>query len=218
VTGVQTCALPILVEFSGPSDTAVNASVLACAAALRADALPAIRDIVPTLRSVAVYIDPLQIAYDELVRRIEASVEQAEPIDTSDGHAIEVPVVYGGAYGPDLQGVAALAGLTESAVVALHVARTYRVFMLGFMPGFAYMGVVDERIAVPRLPVPRVKVPAGSVAVAGTQTAIYPFDAPGGWQILGRTPLRPYEPARAEPFLFSPGDTVRFVPVDQWPS
>jgi inhibitor of KinA len=122
-------------------------------------------------------------------------------------------VCYGGDYGPDLADVASLAGMSPEEVVAVHAAVTYRVFMLGFLPGFAYMGVVDARIAAPRRANPRVRVPKGSVGIAGRQTGIYPLDAPGGWQLIGRTALEPFDIARPSPFLFKAGDCVRFVPV-----
>ena len=127
---------------------------------------------------------------------------------------IRVPVCYAGEFGPDLADVAAFGGITEAETVRLHTSRTYRVFMLGFSPGFTYMGSVDGRIAAPRLPAPRVRVPAGSVGIAGVQTGIYPAPTPGGWQIVGRTPLKPFDLERPEPFLFKPGDAVQFYAIE----
>jgi KipI family sensor histidine kinase inhibitor len=124
-----------------------------------------------------------------------------------------VPVSYGGEFGPDLAEVAAFAGLSEAAVVALHIGVRYRVFMLGFLPGFAYMGRVDSRIAAPRKGTPRLRVPAGSVGIAGVQTGIYPRESPGGWQIIGRTTIPLFDPLTSPSALFAPGDTVRFVPA-----
>jgi inhibitor of KinA len=128
---------------------------------------------------------------------------------------VRIPVCYGGEFGPDLAGVAAFAGLAESDVVSAHSAATYRVFMLGFVPGFAYLGVVDARIAMPRHATPRVRVPAGSVGIAGVQTGVYSGETPGGWQLIGRTPLKPFDPARDEPFLMEAGDAVQFYPIDR---
>jgi KipI family sensor histidine kinase inhibitor len=125
-----------------------------------------------------------------------------------------VPVCYSGEFAPDLAAVAAFGGITEAEAVRLHTLPTYRVFMLGFSPGFTYMGPVDGRIAAPRLPAPRVRVPAGSVGIAGVQTGIYPAPTPGGWQIVGRTPVRPFDLSRSEPFLFRPGDAVQFHAID----
>ena len=125
-----------------------------------------------------------------------------------------MPVCYSGEFGPDLADVAAFGGITEAETVRLHTSRTYRVFMLGFSPGFTYMGSVDGRIAAPRLSAPRVRVPAGSVGIAGVQTGIYPAPTPGGWQIVGRTPLKPFDLERPEPFLFKPGDAVQFYAIE----
>jgi len=127
---------------------------------------------------------------------------------------IRVPVCYSGDFAPDLAAVAAFAGVTEAEVARLHASRVYRVFMLGFVAGFAYMGTVDDRIAVPRLSTPRLKVPGGSVGIAGAQTGVYPVSVSGGWQIIGRTPLKPFDPSRPEPFLFKPGDAVQFYAIE----
>jgi KipI family sensor histidine kinase inhibitor len=123
----------------------------------------------------------------------------------------EIPVRYGGADGPDLAAVASATGLSEEAVVRLHTSAVYRVFMLGFLPGFAYMAPLDPRIVLPRLGTPRARVPAGSVAIAERQTAIYPMESPGGWHLIGRTDVRPVQPEKGDPFLFKPGDQVRFT-------
>jgi inhibitor of KinA len=127
-------------------------------------------------------------------------------------------VCYGGAYGPDLDAVAAFAGCASHDVVQRHAAPTYRVYMLGFLPGFAYLGSVDARLAMPRRTAPRARVPAGSVGIAGLQTGVYPCDSPGGWQLVGRTPWRMFDVARSEPALLRAGDLVEFVPLphDQW--
>ena len=131
---------------------------------------------------------------------------------------VRVPVCYGGAHGPDLEFVAAHAGLTTDEVVALHSAVAYLVYMLGFTPGFAYLGGMTERIAAPRLDSPRTRIPAGSVGIAGAQTGIYPIESPGGWRLIGRTPLRLFDPRSERPFLLAAGDRARFVPVsgDAW--
>jgi inhibitor of KinA len=126
---------------------------------------------------------------------------------------VDVPVRYGGEHGPDLSDVARFAGCSEEEVVASHAGREYRVYLVGFVPGFAYMAEVDATIAAPRRPSPRMAVPAGSVAIAGGQTGIYPAVTPGGWNLIGWTPLAPYDPQRSQPFLFKPGDRVRFRPL-----
>jgi inhibitor of KinA len=188
---------------------------------VRAAEVPGIRDIVPTYRSVAVYFDPLRTDYPRLMARLKESaalctVERppAEESVCGAAAAIQVPVCYGGEFGPDLGTVAAFGRMTEADVIKLHTSRTYRVYMLGFVPGFAYMGIVDERIAAPRHAEPRHRVPAGSVGIAGAQTAVYPSATPGGWQLVGRTPLVPFDLARNRPFLFEPGLAVQFQAID----
>jgi inhibitor of KinA len=203
----------LIVEFEERIDVAVNRRAVALADALRTAAVPGVRDIVPTFRSVAIYFDPLKTDVDLLSRQVQASAG-ADGERGPDRVPIRIPVCYGGLYGPDLRDVAAFSGLTESAVVDLHTAATYRVFMLGFLPGFAYMGTVDERIAMPRRETPRVRVPAGSVGIAGRQTGIYPAESPGGWRLIGVTPLKAFDVDRADPFLFAPGDQVQFFAVD----
>jgi inhibitor of KinA len=128
---------------------------------------------------------------------------------------VEIPVCYGGDLGPDLGGIAEWAGLTVEDVIRAHAAVPYRVYMLGFLPGFAYLGAVDPRIAMPRRTTPRLRVPAGSVAIAGPQTGVYPADAPGGWHLIGRTPLTMFDVARTHPSLLAPGDRVEFRAVDR---
>ncbi len=176
---------------------------------MRRAALPGVRDVVSTYRSVAVHFDPLTLdietVRDTLTRAADA------PQTLSEGKTVVIPVQYGGEMGPDLRAVAAFAGMTPDEVVARHAGARYRVFMLGFLPGFAYLGTVDEAIAVPRHATPRVKVPGGSVGIAGRQTGVYPRDSPGGWQLIGRTPMSLFDPHRTPAALVVPGDTVRFV-------
>jgi KipI family sensor histidine kinase inhibitor len=203
----------LVVEFEEKIDPAVSARCAALANALSAEQIAGVRDVVPTYRSVAVYFDPLRTDQQRLARTLERLAAQPAEPDTRRRASIQIPVCYGGEYGPDLPKVAAFAGLAEADVIALHAAVTYQVMMLGFMPGFAYMGVVDARIAAPRLDSPRPRVPRGSVGIAQEQTGIYPSDTPGGWQLIGRTPLRPFDLDRRDPFLFRSGDIVRFVPI-----
>jgi inhibitor of KinA len=204
----------VIVEFADRIDAAVNARAVRVAASLSAASIPGVRDVVPTFRTVAVYFDPLRTDVDALGDMLEtaARTPDAESVRLAD--PLLVPVAYGGEHGPDLADVAGFAGLAEADVVERHMATVYRVFMLGFVPGFAYMGVVDASIAAPRRATPRVRVPAGSVGIAGRQTAIYPADTPGGWQLIGRTPVRPFDPSRPDPFLFKAGDAVRFYAVE----
>jgi KipI family sensor histidine kinase inhibitor len=205
----------LVVEFEERIDPVVNARAIALAEAVQAAGLPGVRDVVPTYRTVAVFFDPLRTNYDVLVARLEEEAGRDASDTGTERAAIRIPVCYGGDLGPDLPAVAMAAGIGTDEVVELHTGTTYRVFMIGFVPGFAYMGVVDERIAVPRHSTPRVRVPIGSVGIAGLQTGIYPAETPGGWQLIGRTPLKPFDPTRAEPFLLRAGDAVRFHAIDR---
>lgn len=210
----------LIVEFADRIDPVVNQQAIALARAVRGAGIAGVRDVAPTYRSVAVYFDPLRTDYDALVAQVEAYAgdDALHYPDTSpsygDPSPIQVPVCYGGDFGPDLGTVAAFAGVSEAETIRIHLDRVYRVFMLGFVPGFTYMGTVDERISAPRLPIPRVQVPPGSVGIAGPQTGIYPTATPGGWRIIGRTPLRPFDLERPQPFLFKPGDAVQFYSIE----
>lgn len=206
-----------LVEFEASISPAINARAVALAEAVRAARVPGVRDVVPAYASVGVHVDPLRVDGAALESAIARAWEAPEPA-TTGGRAVEIPVCYGGRFGPDLDEVAAFAGCAPDDVVARHAAGRYRVYMLGFLPGFAYLGGVDATIAMPRRPSPRTVVPAGSVGIAGGQTGVYPCESPGGWRLIGRTPLRMFDADRAAPALLAPGDVVRFVPAahDRW--
>ena len=201
----------ILVELGEGVDPAVNARAVAMAARLREAGLDGVRDVLATFRSVAVFFDPTRLDLDVLKARVLATPAGATA--AVERPAIDVPVEYGGDAGPDLAAVAAAAGLSPADAVARHTARDYRVFMIGFLPGFAYLGPVDASIAAPRHASPRARVAPGSVGIAGQQTGIYPQASPGGWQIIGRTTTRPFDARRSPPSLLAPGDRVRFVAV-----
>lgn len=197
-------------------DVDVNARATALASAVQTAAIDGVLDVVPTVGTVGVYFDALKIDAEALTARLRQEVDRLVPghARAEAGTLHRIPVRYGGAFGPDLADVALAAGLSEQVVVSLHSRPVYRVFMLGFSPGFAYMGLVESSIAVPRRATPRTAVPTGSVAIAGRQTGIYPSESPGGWQLIGRTPVRPFDLERAEPFLFKAGDRVQFYAVE----
>jgi len=165
-----------------------------------------------------VYYDPLSMGYDEIHR----AISQCFPLPLKGGNetnlkaAVEIPVFYGGSDGPDLTSVAGALGLSEAEVVRLHTGVEYLVYMVGFLPGFPYMGKLPEELALPRRGEPRVKVPKGAVAIAHTQTGIYPETSPGGWHLIGRTLVDLFDPERREPALLNPGDRVRFLAVGDW--
>ncbi len=208
----------LLVEFENRIDVSINQRCIALAEVLEACRIAGVRDIVPAYRTVAVYFDPLKTDRVQLRREVDRAIGTPPPAAAAVRQVIRVPVCYGATDGPDLGEVAGFAGSSEDEVVALHTSATYRVFMLGFSPGFAYMGPVAARIAAPRRVTPRTAVPAGSVGIAGQQTGIYPSETPGGWQLVGRTPLRVFDAARTSPSLFRAGDTVQFFAIDrdQW--
>jgi inhibitor of KinA len=204
----------LLVEFDQRIDPLVNDEAIRLAKRLRERLAAAVRDVVPAYCSIGVHFDPLLTDLAALERVIgeEAQLLQHLPADQS-GSVVEIPVQYGGDAGPDLAAVAEWAGCTAEDVIARHTERTYRVYMLGFVPGFAYMGRVDRLIAAPRHRVPRERVPAGSVGIAGEQTGVYPISTPGGWQLIGRTATAMFDVSRTPPSLVAPGDLVRFVAV-----
>ena len=205
----------MIVEFEERIDPDVNARAISCAEAVQAARLAGVRDVVPTFRSVAVYFDPLRTDGVALMARLQQEASQPPAAVPAARTPVRIPVCYGGDLGPDLAAVASFAGLPEADVVRVHAAGTYRVFMLGFVPGFAYLGIVDTRIAMPRHATPRVRVPVGSIGIAGAQTGVYPAETPGGWQLIGRTPVKPFDPSRDDPFLMKAGDAVQFYPIDR---
>jgi inhibitor of KinA len=205
----------LTIEFGSTIDPEINDRVMAFSRVVDRLFLSGVIDVVPTYRSVTVYVDPMRIDVVSLAECLKALAESLPPTTPRRSRMMKIPVLYGGEHGPDLAAVAAFAGRSVEDVIALHVSVDYRVYMLGFSPGFPYMGRIPDEIAMPRLATPRAKVPAGSVGIAGSQTGIYPLESPGGWRLIGRTPLRLYDPSRPKPFLLEPEDRVRFVLVDQ---
>jgi KipI family sensor histidine kinase inhibitor len=203
----------LLVEFDAVIDVEVNARVRAVARAIAALPASGLRDVVPTYRSVAISFDPRVTTLPRVVEAVTATLSSGP--EGNEGRLVEIPVLYGGPDGPDLDDVSAWAGLAPDEVVRRHTAATYRVFMMGFLPGFAYMGTVDAGIAAPRRATPRLRVPGGSVGIAGPQTGVYPRESPGGWQVIGRSLLPMFDAARVPPSLVEPGDRVRFTSVDR---
>lgn len=203
----------LIVELPARIDPLLNTWCVALAAMLTSSLGPVARDIVIGYCSVTIYFDPLAVDAAWLEADVRARAERLDVSTVREGPLVEVPVCYGGDLGPDLADVAAFAGCSEADAIAAHTGRDYRVYMVGFVPGFAYMAEVEPRIAAPRRSTPRTAVPVGSVAIAGGQTGVYPAATPGGWNIIGRTPVLPYDPHRAEPFLFRSGDRVRFRAV-----
>ncbi len=207
----------LVVELGDRIDPEVNARVRWLARAVASRLGDRVSEVVPTYRSLLVLHDPLRVSRARLVRGVRALLAEipASVAREGTGRLVRVPACYGGELGPDLEAVARDAGLAAEEAVALHAAPTYRVHMLGFTPGFPYLGGLPPRLAAPRLDSPRSRVAAGSVGIAGPQTGIYPVESPGGGRIVARTPILLFDRAAASPFLLAPGDRIRFRPVDR---
>jgi inhibitor of KinA len=207
----------LVVELGDRIDPEVNARVHQLAREVRARLGKQIIEVVPTYRSLLVRHDPLRVSRRALQRRVQAILEDlpADPGAAGAARTLHIPACYGAETGPDLDFVAQHARLEPRDVVQLHASATYQVYMLGFTPGFPYLGGLPPRLATPRLDAPRERVPAGSVGIGGSQTGIYPVESPGGWRIIAWTPLRLFDPGAAWPFLLAPGDRLRFVPVER---
>jgi KipI family sensor histidine kinase inhibitor len=204
----------VLAEYAGEEiSDAANDAVRALWHAVRQRPPAGFIEAVPAYRSLLVIYDPERADAAEVCAAVSAACAQADPLALPPGRLVEIPASYGGTHGPDLAAVAVEVGLSESEVISLHSGQEYRVYMLGFTPGYPYMGTLPPRLRVGRLASPRTHVPERSVAIAGQQTGIYPVASPGGWRLIGRTPLRIYDPGRASPFLLDAGDRVRFVPI-----
>lgn len=204
----------LTLELGEGIDPAINARVIAARDALSAARVDGVSDIVPTYRSLTVHFDPLRTDRQALVQQLLAAAD-AQQNSALAGRRHELPVRFGGEYGPDLDYVAAATGRGAAEIVATLCALELRVYLIGFLPGFPYMGDLPEWLRLPRRATPRTAVPANSVAIAGSQAAVYPWQSPGGWHLLGRTTARLFDVADAEhPALLAPGDTVRFVAVD----
>lgn len=201
------------VEFGTRIDPAINALVHRTAALLAAAPPEGLVETVPSFRSLLVHYDPRRTSAQALQMFIGA-LELEDAAGDAPARVWRIPVLYGGEAGPDLAEVAAATGLSESEVIALHAGTLYRVYVQGFLPGFAYLGDLPEALDLPRRASPRVRVPPGAVAIAQRMTGIYPVESPGGWHLLGNTPLRFFDPLWSPPTLFAPGDGVRFVPVE----
>jgi inhibitor of KinA len=180
---------------------------------LERDPIPGVRNLNPAYCSILVTFDALKLNHANLQEILQSYLDALDEVDLSEARELQIPTCYGGEYGPDLGEVAALRGLTTAQAIDLHASVTYVVYFLGFVPGFAYLGELPEALATPRLDAPRRTTPAGSVGIAGKQTGVYPFATPGGWRLIGRTPIAMFRPDRKEVNFLSIGDRVRFIPI-----
>lgn len=205
----------LLIEFGNEINEEINRKITTIVQLMRDQQIEGVVDVIPAFCSLLINYDPRIVSFEKLERRMQGLVKMDLKGGFGRKRIFEIPVCYGGEYGPDMGTIAAHAGLTEKEVIEIHSSRDYLIYMLGFLPGFCYLGGLDERIHTPRLANPRVKISAGSVGIGGSQTGIYPLDSPGGWQLMGMTPVKTYDPSRENPILLEAGDYIRFVPVDE---
>lgn len=206
----------LVIEFGNEISEGINRRITYVTGKLDQAKLPGILDIIPTYRSILVNFDPFCISAGEIVDIAAAAMNDfsASP-GTAGGEVIEIPVLYGGEKGPDMDVISAHTGLPPEEVIRIHSSVEYLIYMIGFTPGFPYLGGMPKEIATPRLQKPRALIPAGSVGIAAGQTGIYPVESPGGWQLLGRTPVKIFDHRRDPPFLLAAGNYLKFVPVTE---
>ncbi len=221
----------ITIDLGDRIDEELNRQAMAIRDWLVARPIPGVQDIIVAYSSVSVFYDPVLIsegivageegnpgedcggiAFGYMKQRLEQAGEEAVPLSGEDGKTIAVPVCYGGRFGPDLEPVSAAKGISPQEIIDIHSSRIYRVYMIGFLPGFAYLGKVDERLDMPRKAAPT-PVVAGSVGIVGNQSGIYPLNSPGGWHIIGLTPLKLFDAQGEPPVLLKTGDRVQFFPI-----
>lgn len=206
----------ISIDFGQVIDPKINRHIRQTIERIKELQLEGIIELVPTYCALLVEYDAMQYSYSEICNIIEPTLDEGMTDTTNElVTVVEVPTVYGGEFGPDLSFVASHNHLSEDEVISIHSGTDYLVYMLGFIPGFTYLGGMDPRIATPRLSSPRTLIPAGSVGIAGEQTGTYPSDSPGGWQIIGRTPVTMYDMSKVQAALLNAGDYVRYVPINE---
>lgn len=204
----------LLVQLGDKIDSAINQRVHALNALLQTNSIAGIVETVPAYCTLLIHYDPLILTFDQVKRWVRDEMTQLADSFHRTPRRLEVPIRYDGASGLDLETVAAAKNISIADVIRIHSEREYTVYMMGFTPGFPYLGTLDERLSMPRMESPRTLVKAGSVAIAGSQTGIYPLDSPGGWHLIGWTPLKLFDPTRESPFLFAPGDVIKFISLE----
>lgn len=204
----------IVVEFGDIIDEDINRKVINLMKNIESSSLiNSIYEMIPTYRSLMIIYNPLKITFNDLINSVKNIECNLKILDKSEKNIIKIPVLYGNDCGPDIDTVAKHNGLSIEDVIRLHSEAEYLVYMLGFTPGFTYLGGMNNKLETPRLTNPRVKIPEGAVGIAGKQTGVYPIESPGGWQLIGRTPIKLYNPKRENPILLKAGDYVKFTPI-----
>jgi len=201
----------VLIQLGDEIDLTINQHVHALANLIITSPINGVVEVVPAYATLLVHYDSLILSFTQIKDHLRAQISQMEEIESRKPRRIEVPVRYGGEMGPDLEFVASHCGLRVEDVIRIHSEKIYTVYMMGFTPGYPYMGKLDDVLIMQRLETPRTRVPAGTVAIAGSQTGIYSIESPGGWRLIGWTSLKLFEPESESPFLFSPGDEVKFI-------
>jgi KipI family sensor histidine kinase inhibitor len=205
----------LLAIYGGGVDPAVNEKVRRMTTLLTGHPHPGIEAVVGSYCTLLLHYNPLRIGFQELSTLLLNLEETLGQVAVAEARTIDIPVCYGGVFGPDIEFVAQHNNMSPEEVVKRHSTPCYRIYAIGFAPGFCYLGGLDPRLHAPRLDTPRLKVDAGSVGIAGGQTGVYPLASPGGWRLIGRTPLRLFAPERQQPLLYEPGDSIRFKPVSE---
>ena len=205
----------LVVEFGDEIEEQVNSKIRSLTVAIEKESIIGINETIPTYRSLMIIYDPMLMELDELIDTIKSIISRMHELKLTEAKVIEIPTLYGGEYGPDIEFVAEHNKISIDEVIKIHTDMEYLIYMIGFTPGFPYLGGMSDKIEAPRLQNPRTKIPVGSVGIAGKQTGIYPVESPGGWQLIGRTPVKLYDPYRKEPVLLNAGDYIKFVQIDE---
>ncbi len=205
----------LLAEYGDGIDPGINRKVRAITMVLDQERPAGIVEVIPAYRCLMIIYDPLRTSVSELEKMLDSVESRLARIDIPPPRTVEIPVCYGGDFGPDIQFVADHGGLSVNETIQIHSGTAYLVYMIGFTPGFPYLGGLPRQLHAPRLDTPRIRVPAGSVGIANDQTGIYVIASPGGWRLIGRTPLKLFEPTKEEPFLYGAGDLIKFVPISE---
>jgi KipI family sensor histidine kinase inhibitor len=205
----------LVIEFGDSIEEQINAKIRSLTLAIEREGIIGLIETIPTYRSLMIIYEPMLIELDELIDKVKSIETKMDEMKLPDAKIIEIPTLYGGEFGPDLEFVAEHNKTSLEEVIKIHTSRSYLIYMIGFTPGFPYLGGMNDKIATPRLQTPRTKIPVGSVGIAGKQTGIYPIESPGGWQLIGRTPVKLYDPNREEPVLLNAGDYIKFIQIDE---